>query len=108
MIHEFSIIPLSDLLQVSSVDNVGNLFIAVSVDHNSKEIKFLRDNLSFINVPFSAFQKSGKCPEPDFDRVTIIDCGQTVRLGEYEAAVDAILDEYSQFRQEESVNETKV
>jgi len=47
-----------------------------------------------LTVPFSAFEKSGDGTEPDFNAFSVIDCGQTVKLGEYEAAVDALLYEY--------------
>jgi DNA-binding Xre family transcriptional regulator len=47
-----------------------------------------------LTVPFSGFEKSGTGTMPDFDRFAVIDCGQTVELGDYEAAVDAILYEY--------------
>ena len=44
-----------------------------------------------LTVPFSAFETSGDGTEPVFSEFAMIDCGQTVRLGAYEAAVDAIL-----------------
>ena len=47
-----------------------------------------------LTVPFSAFEKSGDGTRPDFNELSVIDCGQTVQLGDYEAAVDAILYEY--------------
>jgi hypothetical protein len=50
--------------------------------------------LESLTVPFSAFAKSGDGTVPDFDAFSVTDCGQTVKLGNYEAAVDAILYEY--------------
>ena len=47
-----------------------------------------------LTVPFSTFEKSGDGTEPDFNKFAVIDCGQTVQLGNYEAAVDAILYEH--------------
>ena len=47
-----------------------------------------------MTVPFSTFEESGDGTERDFNTFAMIDCGQTVRLGDYEAAVDAILYEY--------------
>jgi len=70
------------------------VFIGGSVDHDTTTITFWRGNLKSLTVPFSAFEKSGTGTKPDFNEFAVIDCGQTVQLGEYEAAVDAILYEY--------------
>jgi DNA-binding Xre family transcriptional regulator len=68
--------------------------IGGSVDQVSRTITLWRGNLTALTVPFSAFEKSGDGTEPDFDQFSVADCGQTVRLGEYEAAADAILYEF--------------
>jgi hypothetical protein len=39
----------------------------------------------------SEFPLSGDGTEADFNDVEIIDCGQTIRLGKYEVAVDALI-----------------
>jgi DNA-binding Xre family transcriptional regulator len=44
---------------------------------------------------FSAFEKSGDGIEPGFHQLFVTDYGQTIRLGDYEAAADAILYEFS-------------
>lgn len=55
---------------------------------------FWRGNFESLTVPVSAFEQSGTGPKPDFRDMGIIDGGQTVKLGKYEAAVDAILYEH--------------
>ena len=52
---------------------------------------FWRGDLTSITVPFAAFPKSGDGIKPDFKKAKIVDCGQTLQLGPYEAAADAIL-----------------
>ena len=44
-----------------------------------------------ITVPWSMFKPSGDGVHPDFSRLSLTDHGHTIRLGEYEAASDAIL-----------------
>jgi lambda repressor-like predicted transcriptional regulator len=44
-----------------------------------------------ITVPWSIFKPSGDGLQPDFSRLSLTDYGHTVRLGDYEAASDAIL-----------------
>jgi DNA-binding Xre family transcriptional regulator len=87
-------IPAEELVEVLQADNRSDLFIGGSVNHTTDTITFWRGNLNPLTVPFSAFEKSGKGTRPDFNKFAVIDCGQTVELGDYEAAVDAILYEY--------------
>jgi DNA-binding Xre family transcriptional regulator len=44
--------------------------------------------------PLTAFEKSGDGVRPDFARFAVADYGQTIRLGDYEAAADALLYEF--------------
>lgn len=83
-----------DLAEILEAGNRDDLFIGGGVDTATETITFWRGDLRPLAVPFSAFDRSGDGTEPDFDRFSIIDCGQTVLLGKYEAAVDAILYEY--------------
>lgn len=47
-----------------------------------------------LTVPFVAFETSGDGTIPDFDRFSVVDFGQTIRLGDYEAASDAVLRDF--------------
>lgn len=87
-------IPAEELAEVLNADNRPDLFIGGFVNQVTETITFWRGNLKSLTVPFSAFERSGDGNEPDFNTFWVIDCGQTVRLGEYEAAVEAILYEY--------------
>lgn len=84
-------IPAEELAEVLKALNRSDLFIGGSVDRATETITFFRGDLKPITVPLAAFRKSGAGAEPDFDAFSVIDSGQTVRLGHYEAAVDAIL-----------------
>jgi len=87
-------IAAEELVEVLEADNRPDLFIGGSVNHTTETITFWRGDLKPLTVPFSAFEKSGNGTKSDFNEFAVIDCGQTVQLGDYEAAVDAILYEY--------------
>lgn len=63
------------------------------VDKQNHIIKLYHGSSALV-VPFSFFPKSGNGLEPDFSRVEVTDYGQTLKLGEYEASIDAIFYEY--------------
>jgi DNA-binding Xre family transcriptional regulator len=87
-------IPAEQLAEVLDAQNRANLFIGGYANKATETITFWRGNLESLTVPFAAFEKSGDGTEPNFDAFSVIDSGQTVKLGNYEAAVDAVLYEY--------------
>jgi DNA-binding Xre family transcriptional regulator len=89
-----SFLPADELAEVLADENRANLFIGGFVNEATGTITFWRGDLESLTVPCSTFAKSGSGPEPDFEAVSVIDCGQTVKLGKYEAAVDAVLYEH--------------
>ena len=87
-------LPPDELAEALEAENAADLFIGGSVDLSSGTITLWRGCLTPLTVPFSAFEKSGDGIEPDFSKFAVTDFGQTVRLGRYEAAADAILYEF--------------
>ena len=87
-------LPAGELVEALEAANRPDLFIGGNLDGRTETITFWRGDLKPLTVPFSAFKKSGDGTAPDFNKFSVIDCGQTVRLGNYEAAVDAVLYEY--------------
>jgi lambda repressor-like predicted transcriptional regulator len=87
------LLPLEELLDVLSAPQTeaANLFIAGVADLGSQTLALTRGNLKTIAVPWSMFEPSGHGIQPDFSRLSLTDYGHTVRLGDYEAASDAIL-----------------
>jgi hypothetical protein len=83
-----------ELAEVLAAENRANLFIGGFVNEATETITFWRGSLESLTIPFLAFAKSGDGATPNFDALSVIDCGQTVKLGNYEAAADAILYEY--------------
>jgi len=87
-------IPADELAEVLRAENRADLFVGGIVNQGTETITFWRGDLQSLTVPFSAFEESGDGTVPDFTSFAVVDFGQTVRLGEYEAAVDAILYEF--------------
>jgi hypothetical protein len=87
-------ISAEELAEVLKAKNRADLLIGGFVNKTTQTITLWRGNLESLTVPFSAFEKSGEGTVPDFNSFSVIDCGQTIKLGNYEAAVDAILYEY--------------
>jgi hypothetical protein len=90
---DLKLLRLEELLDVLSVpqNEAAGLFIAVVADPQSQTLALTRGNLKTITVPFSMFPPSATGVHPDFSRLSLTDYGHTVRLGDYEAAADAIL-----------------
>lgn len=66
-------------------------------DRDSETLFLLRGDKKVFAVPFAFFEPSGTPPNltiPDFDQLGIIDFGQAIRLGEYEASYTSIMHVY--------------
>ncbi|MGI8553115.1 MAG: helix-turn-helix domain-containing protein [Dehalococcoidia bacterium] len=72
-------------------DNRHNLVIGGFVDPQSETLTLYRGDFEKFSVPLSLFKPSGTNAVPDAAAFDVTDCGQTIRLGNYEAATDAIL-----------------
>lgn len=91
--HEFAL-PLEELLEVIGSKNAEDYIIGGQVDETIHTITLIRGDLSKLAVPFSSFCQTREGAAPDFTKLSIDDFGQTVKLGNYEASVDAILYEF--------------
>lgn len=94
-----SFLPSEQLAEVLSSSNASDLVIGGQVDTTINVLTLFKGDLSLLVVPHSAFKETAAGVKPDFSDFEIIDHGQTIRLGKYEAAVDALLYEFdSEFR----------
>lgn len=87
---EAALLPLEELLDVLASPHREDFLIGGSVSLEDRSIVLHRGSLEPLVVPMSWFRVGGTGCEPNFLDFEIIDGGQTVRLGEYEAAADAI------------------
>jgi hypothetical protein len=86
-----SLLKTDELIEVLASPRRANLFLGGAVVPSAKTVLLLRGNLEPLPVPFALFKPRPTGPNPDFSDFEIIDWGQTVRLGKYEAAGEAIL-----------------
>ena len=87
-------LPSEELSGALEAPNRADLFIGGQVTRS--DFLLYRGNLEPLTVPRSWFRARGGGPKPDFNRFAVTDFGQTVRLGDYEAAADAILYEFDE------------
>ena len=87
----FRTLPLNELGEVLADERRGDLFIGGYADLQNQALTLVRGDLQRLSVPLSMFQPSGVGDIPDPSRLAFADYGNTVRLGDYEAAADAIL-----------------
>lgn len=84
-------LPDDELLEVLCDQARQDLLIGGVVDAEALTVVLLRGNLEPLVVPLGWFTRRPGGPTPDPDDLEIIDGGQTIRLGKYEAAADALL-----------------
>jgi Helix-turn-helix domain len=87
----FRFLALAELAEVLADERSGELFIGGYADPQSETLTLVRGDLRRLSVPVSIFLPSGTGDKPDPFRLGFTDGGNTVRLGDYEAAADAIL-----------------
>ena len=92
----------SELTEILASPNSEDYFIGGTVNLNIRSIIFYRGNLESLVVPLAWFKAGPNSPQPDPEDFEIIDFGHTVRLGQFEAATEAILYEFDpDFRRRE-------
>lgn len=84
------LLPWDELVQAISADNRSDLFVAGVLNNEEQVIVLHRGTFDRLSIPFSWFRRES-APDPDFTDLEIIDHGQTIRLGSFEASADAIL-----------------
>ena len=83
-----------ELIEVLSTDQKQDLFIGGTVDVEEQAVVLYRGNLDPLVVPLAWFAAGKSSPTADPAQFSVEDSGQTIRLGEFEAAADAILYEF--------------
>jgi hypothetical protein len=93
-IRDVKVLEAEELGEVLAASNREDLFIGGIVDEQKELLVLFRGNLEPLVVPLTWFVGGEASPEPDYRRLSITDYGNTVCLGEFEAATDAILYEF--------------
>jgi DNA-binding Xre family transcriptional regulator len=84
----------AEIAEVLATQRPESFFIGGVADPEDKALVLYRGTLERLVVPFSWFHSPPGGTKPKFDDFEVTDGGQTIRLGEYEAAADAILYEF--------------
>jgi len=90
------LLPTEELIEVLESDNREDLLIGGVVIPTRSEILLYRGSLEPITIPIEWFTARSSLAKPDVAKFAITDYGQTVRLGDYEAATDALLYEFDE------------
>lgn len=85
------LLPTEELADVLGSPNREDLFVGAAVAPADAAVILYRGSLEPLVVPLRWFRARPGGPKPDAASLAITDSGQTVRLGDYEAATDAIL-----------------
>jgi hypothetical protein len=86
-----SLLPTDELREVLASGERADLFVSGVVDPAAEVAVLYRGHLAPVVVPFAWFRRRNPTPKPNFRDFQIVDYGQTVRFGRYEASADAIL-----------------
>jgi hypothetical protein len=76
-----------DILTDTSCDP-SKYAISIFLDKEEEVLVVGRADGSVVEIPTSLFNVSGDGTVPDFNNVSIADCGQTIQLGDYEACAE--------------------
>lgn len=105
------VLALDELFEVLGSPHRANLFVGGAVAPAAKSLVLIRGDLTSLVVPFAWFVARPTGPKPDFAGFKVIDSGQTIKLGNYEAASDAVLYEfdadYRKYERKRRVSENK-
>lgn len=92
MFSNCTVIPQDELVEIfrtSPIPHLANYAMVVWVDFALDEVNVLLCDYSVRVIPFGWFKPSGTAT-PDFNDIHIDDYGQTIDLGGYSVATDAI------------------
>ena len=83
-------LPMEDLLEVLNTAEPKDFIVGGMVDQFANSLTLYRGDFSRLTVPLSIFEPTGAGTEIVPSDFEVIDCGNAIRLGTYEAATDAI------------------
>jgi hypothetical protein len=85
-----AMVPPDELEEILSAPRRSDYCVGAEWSEGTDTLALWRGDLSVLVVPMSDFPaRAGTAPDPS--DLAVEDCGQTIRMGEYEASFDAIL-----------------
>lgn len=89
----FRSIPEDELDVILQAPNRFDLCFGACIDAEHQTLMLVRGDLATFVVALAEFQPSGDGIVPDFTQLAVVDYGNTIQFGEYEASFDAIVAE---------------
>lgn len=86
--------PIAELREILGSERRAELIAAITVSEGA--VVLYRGNLEPLIVPLRWFPTHTRAPGRDASALAVIDFGQTIRMGDYEIATDAILYEFDE------------
>jgi hypothetical protein len=92
----FHFLPDEEIAAVIASENAPELVIGGNIDVKGGTLTLVRGDLSMplLFVPLSTFKRTLNGIKPNFEDFEIIDYGQTIRFGKYEASLASLLYEF--------------
>lgn len=87
-------LPITEIFEVLNSKHPNHLVIGGSVNERLETLVLTRGDLRSLAVPLNMFKESGDGIKPNFAKFSIVDHGQTLKFGDYEASVDSVLHEF--------------
>jgi hypothetical protein len=84
-------LPPDEIAEVMASANAGDYAIGAEIDEHDDVMLLYLGTLERVPVPLDFFRPSGTGKKPEFGKFSVIDSGQTLKFGDYEATVDAVL-----------------
>lgn len=88
------LLPFDELAEVLTSPDKAERFIGGAYDAVGEAVLLYRGNVEPLVVPITWFRNSSSRARVDAHALCIVDYGQTIRLGKFEASADAILYEF--------------
>ncbi len=85
-----ALLQTEELAEAMTAVNSADLFVAGVVNAPARVVVLYRGTLEPVVVPFDWFSRAS-VGAPAFEDFSLVDHGQTVRFGDYEASADAVL-----------------
>lgn len=89
-----ALLPPAEMVEALASGERANLFIGAAADADDRTLILHRGNLEPLLVPVAWFRGQQGGPKADLSKLAVTDYGQTVQLGDVEAASSAILYEF--------------
>ena len=83
-------VPVEEVVEILGDEHPEDFCIAAQWMEDARSVALWRGDFSMLVVPIAWFRREG-APEPDPLRLSVEDYGQGIRMGEFEAAFDAVL-----------------